>query len=105
LFQEYDVVLCPVMPNVAFPHDHRQMMQREIVIDGKTLPYGHQGIWAGPATVSGQPATAMPIGVSAEGLPIGAQIIGPYLEDRTTLEFARLAEREFGGFVPPPDMR
>ena len=105
LFQEYDVVLCPVMPNVAFPHDHRPMMQREIVIDGKTLPYGHQGIWAGPATVSGQPATAMPIGVSAEGLPIGAQIIGPYLEDRTTLEFARLAEREFGGFVPPPDMR
>jgi hypothetical protein len=28
--------------------------------------------------------------------------IGPYLEDRTTIEFARLIEREFGGFVPPP---
>jgi amidase len=30
------------------------------------------------------------------------QIIGRYLEDRTTIEFARLIEREFGGFVQPP---
>lgn len=102
LFQEHDVVLCPVMPTVAFAHDHSPMMQRQIVLDGKNMPYGLQGIWAGPANVSGQPATAMPIGLSPEGLPIGMQIIGPYLEDRTTLEFARLAEREFGGFVPPP---
>jgi amidase len=104
LFQEYDVVLCPVMPNVAFAHDHSPMMQRQIMIDGKMVPYGLQGIWAGPATVTGQPATAMPIGLNPEGLPIGAQIIGPYLEDRTTLEFARLVEREFGGFIAPPNL-
>ena len=104
-FQEHDVVLCPVMPTAAFRHDHRPMMQREIVIEGKTMPYGFQGIWAGPATVTGQPATAMPIGLSAEGLPIGMQIIGPCLEDRTTLTFARLVEREFGGFVAPPNLR
>jgi amidase len=103
-FQQYDIVLCPVMPNVAFPHDHRPMMQRGIDIDGKTMPYGLQGVWAGPANVSGQPATAMPIGLSPEGLPIGMQIIGPYLEDRTTLEFARLVECEFGGFVAPPNL-
>jgi hypothetical protein len=39
---------------------------------------------------------------SASGLLIGVQIIGPYLEDRTTIAFAGLVEREFGGFVPPP---
>jgi amidase len=30
------------------------------------------------------------------------QIVGPYLEDRTTIAFAELMEREFGGLVPPP---
>jgi amidase len=30
------------------------------------------------------------------------QIIGPYLEDRTPLVFAQLAERQFGGFRSPP---
>jgi amidase len=39
---------------------------------------------------------------NAAGLPVGAQIIGPYLEDRTTLHFAELLEAEFGGFVAPP---
>ena len=33
---------------------------------------------------------------------IGVQIIGGYLEDRTTIAFAGLIEREFGGFTPPP---
>ena len=44
----------------------------------------------------------MPIGRTDAGLPIGVQIIGNYLEDRTTIAFAGLIEREFGGFTPPP---
>ena len=53
------------------------------------------------ASLFGLPATVVPIAQSAEGLPVGVQIIGPYLEDRTTIAFAGLVEREFGGFVPP----
>ena len=49
-----------------------------------------------------QPATAFPVGLTRGGLPIGLQAIGPYLEDRTPLGFAALAEHEFGGFRPPP---
>jgi amidase len=30
------------------------------------------------------------------------QIIGGYLEDRTTITFAGLLETAFGGFAPPP---
>jgi amidase len=30
------------------------------------------------------------------------QIVGPWLGDRTTLEFASLLGREIGGFTPPP---
>ena len=42
------------------------------------------------------------LGLGESGLPIGVQLIGPYLEDRTTLAFAALAEREFGGFIAAP---
>ena len=46
----------------------------------------------------------MPIGHDDRGLPIGAQIIGGYLDDNTTIAFAGLVEREFGGFTPPPNL-
>ena len=75
---------------------------RRVDIDGKPYPYPDQLAWPGIATLPGLPATAIPIGQSAHGLPIGVQILGPWLEDRTPLRLAELIEREFGGFVPPP---
>jgi amidase len=103
LAKSFDVVLCPASPTPAFPHDHRRDPQtRRLNIDGKEIPYRHQVVWASMATLLGLPATVAPIGHSAEGLPIGVQIIGPYLEDRTTIAFAGLVEREFGSFVRPP---
>jgi amidase len=102
LFREWDVVVCPVLSTTAFLHDDADMDQRVIDVDGKRIPYGSQAVWAGPASLSGLPATAMPLGLGSSGLPVGVQIVGPYLEDRTTLAFAQLAEREFGGFRIPP---
>ena len=103
LFREWDVVLCPPMPTPAFPHDHSSPdYARHIEIDGKEYPYFDQLIWPEIATTPGLPATVAPIDRSDSGLPIGVQIVGPYLEDRTTIAFAGLIEREFGGFMPPP---
>jgi amidase len=103
LFREWDVVVCPIMPTPAFPHDHSpDQRARRIEIDGQPCPYQDQLVWPGLATLPGLPATAAPIDRSDIGLPIGVQIIGPHLEDRTTIAFAELMEREFGGFVPPP---
>ena len=103
LFKSFDAVICPVMPTPAFPHDHSaDQEQRHIEIDGKKYPYLDQLAWPGIATLPGLPATAIPIGLSPEGLPVGVQIVGPWLEDRTPLKLAELIEREFGGFVPPP---
>ncbi len=101
LFQEVDLVLCPPMPTVAFPHDHSPQYARKLDVDGNEVPYNDQSVWAGIATLNGLPATTMPIGRTDSGLPIGVQIIGGYLEDRTTIAFAGLVEREFGGFTPP----
>ena len=106
LFREWDVVLCPPMPTPAFPHDHSpDQRARRIDIDGTPHPYLDQIVWPGVATVAGLPATVAPIDRSTMGLPIGVQIVGPYLEDRTTIRFAELIEREFGGFVAPPEIR
>ncbi|HUC69710.1 MAG TPA: amidase family protein [Stellaceae bacterium] len=103
LFKAFDVVLCPPMPTPAFPHDHaKDHRSRHLDIDGKQVPYIHQIVWAGMAILLGLPATVAPIERSEGGLPIGVQIIGPYLEDHTTIGFAGLIEREFGGFVEPP---
>jgi amidase len=103
-FSEWDVVIYPAAAVPAFLHDHSELLEaRHLDIDGKAHPYpGACFIWADPATTCGLPATASPIGQSATGLPIGVQIIGSYLEDRTTIAFARLLEREFGGFISPP---
>ena len=106
LFKEWDVVVCPAMPTPAFSHDHNpDQRARRIDIDGTLYPYLDQVVWPGVATVVGLPATAVPIDKSETGLPIGVQIIGPYLEDRTTLRLAELVEREFGGFVVPPGFK
>jgi len=103
LFDDVDVVLCPPMPSVAFPHDHTSPQSaRKLDVDGTKVPYNDQSVWAGLATLNGLPATTMPIGRTESGLPIGVQIIGRYLEDRTTIAFAGLIEREFGGFTAPP---
>ena len=54
-----------------------------------------------PANMTQQPAASIDCGQTPDGLPIGLQIVGPWLEDRTPLKLAELIEREFGGFVPP----
>jgi amidase len=103
LFGSFDAVICPVMPTPAYPHDHSPDQEvRHINVDGKNYPYPDQLAWPGIATLPGLPSTAIPIGRSPEGLPVGVQIVGPWLEDRTPLKLAELIEREFGGFVPPP---
>ncbi len=52
--------------------------------------------------LTGCPATVAPAGMTASGLPVGIQILGPYLEDATPIRLASLLARENGGFTPPP---
>jgi amidase len=102
LFRDIDAILCPAMPTPAFPHDHSPIDERTLDIDGRAVPYGNQIVWATIAILNGLPATTLPLGRSPDGLPIGAQLVGGFLEDRTTIALAGMIEREFGGFTPPP---
>jgi amidase len=102
LFKSFDAVICPIMPTPAYPQDQSpDQEQRKILIDGEPHVYSDQLAWPGIATLPGLPATAIPTGFAPDGLPVGVQIVGPFLEDRTPLKLAELIEREFGGFVPP----
>jgi amidase len=105
LFRDWDVVLAPPFPTPAFPHDHiPDQAVRHATINGEKVSYTTQILWPSIASLAMLPATVAPIERTAAGLPVGVQIIGPFLEDGTTIEFARLIERAFGGFVPPPGL-
>ena len=103
LFKQFDAVICPIMPTPAYPHDHSPSRKAAASTStARSYVYPDQLAWPGIATLPGLPATAIPTGFSPEGLPVGVQIVGPWLEDRTPLKLAELIEREFGGFKPPP---
>ena len=102
-FHDWDVVLAPVSPTVAIPHDHRSpMSSRTITVAGESRPYTDQMRWMGLFGVVYLPATVVPIGEHSSGLPIGVQVAGPFLEDYTCLEAASFVEEITGGTRRPP---
>jgi amidase len=102
-FDDYDVLLMPIAPTTAFTHrTDGSMLDRTLEVDGVTVPYVDHIVWAGPAILSYLPATAVPVRRSAEGLPIGMQIVGRRWADKTTLAVGGLVETLLGGFVAPP---
>ena len=102
-FRDHDVLLCPASPVTAIEHDHEgDVFTRTMQVNGTTRPYADQVAWAGVIGMAYLPATVAPAGRSPAGLPVGVQIVGPYLEDRTTLDFARRLAEVAGGFEAPP---
>jgi amidase len=102
-FERWDVVLCPAAPCTAFAHDDRPFHERTLLVDGAEVSYEKLPCWASLATPNGLPVTLIPIAADAAGLPIGAQLIGPFMEDLTPIVLAGLLERELGcRFRPPP---
>ena len=105
-FDRFDVVLAPIASTTAFPHDHNPDRDARILqVNGRGASYTDQMYWASLATLPFLPATAAPIGLTADGLPVGIQIIGREGDDLTTIEFARLLAAETGGFTLPPRYR
>jgi amidase len=105
-FESVDVFLLPTTFTAAFAHDRTPPDQRLIPLpEGGTQSFWNLLAYIAPATLTGCPATTAPVGLSRSGLPVGLQIVGPYLEDATPIEFARLLATEIGGFQPPPGYR
>jgi amidase len=102
-YRSYDAYLCPVMPNVAIPHDRNPDVDaRRISVNGTLRPYGDQFGWLQAIGVVHLPAVVAPVGFTFEGLPVGMQIVGPHFEDRTAIDVAARISDVTGGFQPPP---
>jgi amidase len=103
-FKEWDVLLAPAFLTPAYRHIALDVPfgRRTHLVNGEEVPYILGTTYPALATLSGQPATAFPAGLTRDGLPIGLQAIGPYLEDRTPIRLTALLAREIGGFQRPP---
>jgi amidase len=81
-FEDWDVLLCPVVSTCARPHDDPPPLS--------------DIFWACLASLAYLPATVFPAGRSSAGLPIGVQAIGAEFNDATTIELARIASETVG---------
>jgi Asp-tRNA(Asn)/Glu-tRNA(Gln) amidotransferase A subunit family amidase len=90
-FEDHDVLLTPSMPLAAFGTD----VQSPASIDGVPVDpfFDDWCALALPANLTGCPATAVPTGLDADGLPLGMQVMAPRFADARALAVAASYER------------
>ncbi|WP_447726287.1 amidase family protein [Sphingomonas koreensis] len=90
LFDEFNAVVTPANVVTAFAHRDDPYNDRRMIVDGRDTSYDAQLAWAGLATYPGLPATAFPAGTTADGLPVGLQVIADYRDDLSAIAIADL---------------
>jgi amidase len=96
----------PAAFSVAFRHIHDgDINTRSVDTPEGKRPYMDFIPWIVTPTLTGCPSTTAPVGLTANGLPVAIQVMGPFWEDATPIEFAALLADEIGGFAAPPAMR
>ncbi len=101
-FQDWDVLICPAHAVPAQPHQQGVAPhEMRVTINGESEPWNGMLFWPGVIGAMLLPATAAPVGMSRDGLPIGCQIVGPMHADRTTIAVAGMLEDLLGGFRAP----
>lgn len=102
LFAHYDVVLMPTSVTPAFEHVHTMPRDaRSVEVAGHRYHYLELFVWIGIASLTGLPCITFPV-CRWNQLPLGAQAMGPWLEDHSAIAFAQAWETEIAGFTPPP---
>ncbi len=102
-FRQHHVLLCPAFGTAALPHrQDGEPWERTITIEGRTIAYNDLLFWPGITCGFHLPASVVPVGATAGGLPIGVQIAGPVFGDRSTLAAATLLEQAGYMFKAPP---
>ncbi len=100
-FKEYDAFILPTAFVPAFPHTTKPWEERLLETPEWQRPFNDMLFWISFATHTGLPASVFPVGVSKTGLPVGLQVIGPYLEDATPIDIAGKLNEIMGGIRHP----
>jgi amidase len=102
-FTGYDALLTPVMCTTAFPHQQEgDFTTRQLVVDGEARPYLSVIFWTGMFGLLDLPVAVPPVGRTNDGLPVGVQVVTPFLHDRTAVALAGLIADVAGGYEVPP---
>ena len=83
-FEQVDCILTPIAPSAAFGIGEKGNDPIEMYLND---------VFTVPANLAGLPAISVPAGLSADGLPIGLQIIGRAFDEETVLRVAKVLER------------
>jgi Asp-tRNA(Asn)/Glu-tRNA(Gln) amidotransferase A subunit family amidase len=94
--ERYPIVVCPVSAIPAFRHGERSW-----TVGNTTIGYPDAFSYSQYFNLLGNPAAVVPMGRSAEGLPIGVQIVGRPWEEERVLAISGCVERA-GGWKEPP---
>ena len=101
VFERVDVLLCPVTSLPAFEHLQRGLWSdRAIEVNGLTRRYLELEAWPAIVGAAYLPSTATPVGATDSGLPVGVQIVAPFLHDRLSIQVSSLVAEacaELGG--------
>jgi amidase len=102
-FGDVDALIMPPAMTVAYTHRDSGM---RFDVDGADVGYEHQGFIYASTNLTGLPALALPAGTSADGLPVGVQLVGPRWSEPQLIHIGRLLEEHgiLPGFRPPPDI-
>ena len=95
--RKYPILICPPAAIPAFRHGERSWS-----VEGKTVQYLDAWSYTEWFNLLGNPAAVVPVSQSAEGLPIGVQIVGRPWEEEQVLSVAMIVERECSGWKIPP---
>ena len=90
------LMLAPVGATAAFEHGAER-----VAVGGKSISVFRAFSYSQTFNVLGLPSVAVPAGRTANGLPIGLQVVGRPFEERNVLTAAALLEASLGGWQKP----
>ncbi len=92
-FRSVDVILTPTAPSAAFAVGET---------DDNPVTMWLNDVFTIPTSLAGLPGLSLPTGLSADGLPLGLQLIGRPFDEETVLRVAEVMERAAGFTALPP---